>query len=117
MKLLFDTQYDVLRHESCPYSRWHRLILGFCLPVIFQESPLALGRFLLFRSSLPSSFVSIKIGVAAIPSSRLMLLLLSLVFLVSILGAWLVSHHVCPLAYSLQIRYALLFLVPIPALC
>ena len=68
---------------------------------------------------LTTLFLSlVAICVAAIiPLGRLMLLLLGLGFLVSTLGAWLVSHHARPLAYTLQIRHALLSLVPIPALC
>ena len=60
---------------------------------------------------LTTLFLSlVAIGVAAIPFGRLMFLLSGLVFFVSTLGLWLVSHHARSLAYSLQIRYALLFL-------
>ena len=50
---------------------------------------------------LTTLFLSlVAIGVAAIiPLGRLMLLLSGLVFLVSTLGAWLVSHHARSLAY------------------
>ena len=50
---------------------------------------------------LTTLFLSlVAIGVTAIiPLGRLMLLLSGLVFLVSTLGAWLVSHHARSLAY------------------
>ena len=44
---------DVLRHRSCPYSRWHKLIYGLCLPVIFHRFPLVLGCFCWFTPRYP----------------------------------------------------------------
>ena len=59
----------------------------------------------------------VAIGVATIiPLGRLMLLLLGLVFLVSTLGAWLVSHHARSLAYLTVVVCPSLF-YPYPALC
>ena len=30
---------DIQHHRSCLYSRWHRLIFGFCLLAIFHGFP------------------------------------------------------------------------------
>ena len=67
---------------------------------------------------LTTLFLSlVAIGVAAIiPLGRLMLLLLGLVYLVSTLGAWLVSYQARSLAYLTVVVYPSLF-YPYPALC
>ena len=67
---------------------------------------------------LTTLFLSlVAIGVTAIiPLGRLMLLLSGLVFLVSTLGAWLVSHHARSLAYLTVVVCPSLF-YPYPALC
>ena len=61
---------------------------------------------------LTTLFLSlVAICVAAIiPLGRLMLLLLGLGFLVSTLGAWLVSHHARSLAYLIVVVCSSLFI-------